>query len=145
MIEKHIFAQLYTHTGLSEIIAGRVYPVILPQGVTFPAITYQVISDVPESDLDGDSELRNLRVQVNCWSEGYAECKNISAQIRAAMDSAVGFSAIRSGGRDNYEATNHLHYSMMDFSVWTRPGYTTDNLFMDENIDFANTHWDFAN
>lgn len=121
MIEKSIFAQLYAHPGLNALVADRVYPVVLPQGVTLPALTYQVISDVPESDLDGDSDLRNLRVQVYGWSEGYAECKNIALQIRAAMDGAQAFSATRTTGRDHYEATKHLHYSHLEFSVWTKP------------------------
>lgn len=120
MIEQLIYTELSTDAGLMAIIGSRVYPVVLPQAATFPALTYQVVSDVPEADMDeGDSVLRNLRVQINCWSEGYAECKTLSQLVMGVMKDAITFASVRSSGRDQFDSTKHLHYSMMDFSVWT--------------------------
>ena len=63
--------------GLS--VGDRVYPLTLPQGVTLPAVTYQVISDVPAvshstmQDHPTYTGVRysDTRVQFGCYGEDY--------------------------------------------------------------------------
>ena len=46
---------------------GRIYHLVLPQGVELPAVTYQVISDIGELGVGGALGIKDARVQVNLW------------------------------------------------------------------------------
>lgn len=119
MIEKAIFDTLRNHAGLSAIIGQRIFPVVLPQNGTFPAITYQISGTDPENDLDGYTGLNNLRVQLVCWAESYLEATNVSKQAALAMESATTFDAIRTRRRDHpYDLSTYLYQVTLDFSVW---------------------------
>lgn len=56
---------------VAALVGDRVYPLLLPQGLTtFPAIRYQRIS-TPRSQyrtLDGRAEYASPRIQVDCWA-----------------------------------------------------------------------------
>lgn len=118
MIEQKIYQTLSSHAGTHALVATRTYPVVLPQGVEFPALTYQVTSEDPENTLDGYSGLSAYRVQIDCWSEGYMESKTLAAEVRAAMEESTLFESLRGTCRDLYESTTHLHRHLLDFEVW---------------------------
>jgi hypothetical protein len=65
---------------LTGIAGGRVYPVILPQDPTLPAVTYQQIAHA-----DANVTLRTAYAQVDCWASSYAEVRAIASQVAGAM------------------------------------------------------------
>lgn len=118
MIEQSIYEALRDHAGLSALISGRAYPQIMPQGGTFPAVTFSRISASPVNSLSGFSGLDNGRFQVDVWGETYLGAKQVAGQVKAAMESAATFKAVRAGERDLYESNGELHRIILDFSAW---------------------------
>lgn len=59
---------------VAALVGDRVYPLILPQGLTtFPAIRFQRIS-TPRSQyrtLDGQANYASPRIQIDCWDVDY--------------------------------------------------------------------------
>jgi hypothetical protein len=88
--------------GIFEFLSGeglvgdRIYPLTLPQDVTLPAITYQVISDAPTishstmQDVPTHTGIRHSfsRVQFNCYGETYDDAEALCDDLD---DVAVGF------------------------------------------------------
>jgi hypothetical protein len=69
----------------STTAASRVYPLILPQSPTFPAVTYQQISAVRMHAMGQDSPLVRVRVQVDSWGKTYAEARTLAAEVEARL------------------------------------------------------------
>ena len=60
---------------------GRIYPDILPQSPTYPAITYQQILNNSHHDIDIDFP----RYQVTAWHERRLDAMNLADEIDKAL------------------------------------------------------------
>lgn len=78
-----IYTQLTTYTGMSALVSTRVYPLLMPQNVTLPAITYQRISGTGQH---GSSNIREARYQINIWGGTFAAVQAIATVVRAALE-----------------------------------------------------------
>ena len=72
-------AQLVAVGGVSQ----RVYPLLLPQNPTYPAISYARVSN---TGTNGSTPLRQTRYQINCWARTYAGSQSIAAAIKTALE-----------------------------------------------------------
>jgi hypothetical protein len=85
-LEEVLFTHLTGFAGLSALVAARVYPLLLPQVPTYPALTYQRIDSPHEGVMGGATDIARTRVQVDSWAETYAEAKAVATQVRLALD-----------------------------------------------------------
>lgn len=95
MVEAGIQQLLAANAGVQAVIGTRIYPVLVPEDVTYPCASYQVISDVPLYLLAGSVALETKRIQIDTWSGGasnatYTAVKAAQAAIRAALESFRG-------------------------------------------------------
>ena len=116
-------AALLATPSLEALVGQRVFPNLLPQEVRKPAITYYVVSDVPESSVTTPtaSTTRNARVQIDVYSRTYAEAQQIARLVEVAMDVSApspGLSAWLETSRDLYDDVTQDHRVSMDFNVW---------------------------
>lgn len=87
MIETTLFTRLSTFAGLMALIATRIYPIIMPQGVTYPAVTYQRISTQPrEIAMGEDPGIARARIQITSWGETFVSARTVADQVRLAME-----------------------------------------------------------
>ena len=68
---------------IAAIVGTRVYPSLLPQTPTYPALTYQRISNTAQN---GSTALRQSRWQVNCWATTYIGAQALATVVKAAME-----------------------------------------------------------
>jgi hypothetical protein len=83
-----VIAALLNVSGVNALVSTRKAANQLPQGTTYPALVYTVISATPEPNLDyaHDAQLVRARVQINPLAKSIAEVKAIHAAVRAALD-----------------------------------------------------------
>lgn len=85
-LEESLYAYLKTHAGLNALVGTRIYPLILPQPPTLPAVTYFKISRVNQRTMGNPTDvLKRVRVQFSCWATTYAGAKAIAEQVMAAL------------------------------------------------------------
>jgi hypothetical protein len=126
-------AYLIADAALSAMVGGeRVFPVVLPQGVTAASIVYTRISGQGDHDMSGPSGLNRVRVQIDAWSQDADEADALARLIKARLD---GFSGpISLGGspeasvtvqgaffdtqRDDYDSEAEMHRVSQDFLCW---------------------------
>ena len=91
-IESEIFDRLTGFAGLSALVGTRVYPQILPQDPTYPAISFRRVSAVRPSAMGSDVGVVFARFQVDVWDQddeagdaGYDSAKAVSEQVRLAL------------------------------------------------------------
>ena len=64
---------------------SRVYPLVLPQQPTYPAVTYQQISAVRLHEMGQDAGVIRVRVQVNAWGKTYAEARTLAGEVETRL------------------------------------------------------------
>ena len=126
MMEAGLISLLVANNGVHALVGGRIYPLLLPETPTLPAVTYQVISTVPVYSLDGAAGAQKVRIEFNAWANTYGECKQVSAAIRTTLESYRGaltdstFVATVAvvNSTDYYDDTARLYRVQTDYSFW---------------------------
>ncbi len=113
MIEEELFAHLKTNvTSVDE----RIYPLIMPQNCTKPALVYTVIFDGDEQTINGCVVCNNIRFQVDVYSESYAEAKTIKEEVKAALYTFDAY-PIDLYTMDGFEEEEELFRQIIDFRL----------------------------
>jgi len=81
-VEQAIYSKLSADPAVSALVSTRIYPSVVPQGESMPAITYQMVSGVPEETTDTAQGWRVARFQITCWAETYSGAKTLAEAVR---------------------------------------------------------------
>lgn len=80
-IEAELFEVLTEAAAVAALVGTRVYPMILPQNPTLPAVVYQEIRTEARAAADGDTGQRESRFQLTWWATSYAAVKSGKAAL----------------------------------------------------------------
>lgn len=84
-IEETVYTRLSEYTGLSALVANRIYPNIKAQDATMPCVTYRRVSSIRFSAMGEDAEVVKSRFQVDVWAMTYDEASAVRDQVVSAM------------------------------------------------------------
>ncbi len=76
--------QLLTVTAVTDLVNTRIYPDVLPQNPTLPAVAIEEISSTSEHDLVGKIGMARSRVRIKAYHEYAAEANQLRALCEAA-------------------------------------------------------------
>lgn len=74
--------KLLSYSTLSSLIGQRMYPDVLVEGATLPAVVYYVISTQRDHMLSGVGKSAHARVNIECYARTRSTCNAISKAIR---------------------------------------------------------------
>jgi len=116
---------LTANSGVTALVAQRVYAMKMPQNPTYPLITYFRVSGPRVESMQGASGLASPRFQIDIWAKTYAETKAIARAVQLALEgyrATVGTVPVQGilfdSDRDLYESTPELYRVSMDFVIW---------------------------
>jgi hypothetical protein len=89
-IGKGVRNYLVSKSAVTDLVSTRIYPAVLPQAATLPAVVYSVITNVPNDDVLGSSGSVTASVQLDIYSDSHITTNNISEQIRLQMQGYSG-------------------------------------------------------
>lgn len=114
--------------------ASRLYPSVIPQGVTADSIVYTLISESSDYHMVGQSWLMQARYQIDCWSRS---ADNATALSDIVNDQLSGFrgtvlfgsnspqddeitiqGVFHDQGREDYDSVRKMFRSSRDYVVW---------------------------
>lgn len=84
-----LYAYLKNISGVSALVATRIYPLILPQDPTLPALTYQMLFEVRGHTLSGAYN-SNTTVQIDCYATTYTSAVALAVAVTSALDAYAG-------------------------------------------------------
>ena len=125
-IETALYSYLASYAGLTALIGDRIYPLVIPEQASLPAIAYQRISTRFTYSHDGDSELDRPRFQFSCVAATAKAAREVRDQVVAALSAYsgdmqgvnVGVSFIENE-MDGYEPQPTDAYAMrVDALIW---------------------------
>lgn len=131
MFEKGIVTKVLADPVIGPMLGApandaRLYPVVLPQGVKFPAMVYQIIDTGASITQDGPDNLLRHRVTFTAWSTVYSVTKQLGDAIQkmfhgfkgALPDGTAVQSAVLVDMRPTFEADPNLHRRDIDIEFW---------------------------
>jgi hypothetical protein len=80
-----------TISAVTTLVSTRVYPDILPQSPTLPAITYSQVSAVRVRDLTGPAGKSRHRISIHCWATTHAGARAVADALRQGIDGFQGW------------------------------------------------------
>lgn len=111
-------------TALTRLIGQRLYPLLLPQHATFPAVTFQRISSVRERTYSAPVYLVTARVQLSCWAEDWNDCREIAEELRLVLNGFRGSMAGKPVGSvrllneiDLHDPETDLYHMACDYEI----------------------------
>jgi hypothetical protein len=125
MISPGIVAYLGTQSSVTDLVSTRIYPTVLPQASTLPAITITQIDDLRNGTFAGPDGLPGTLLQLDLWGSTKASVNALYEAVRAALDGMTGTagdenvqsSSIESVS-ETYEDSAKLHRIQVDLRVW---------------------------
>lgn len=138
LVEEALYKLLSANPGLSSLVSARIFPGVLAQTVTYPAIAYRVVGrdHVERLESRASGGLANSRIRFFSVAKGgvlaYAMAKAVDEALRLALQ---GFSGEISDGAspettltidgifpistlDFYDDPTQTHQIASDFDVW---------------------------
>ncbi len=90
MIGKLIYSRLSTDGEILAYVGSKIYPDIVPQNVQYPFVVYAIVNSLPVDFKDGQSNLEEITLQVDVYTQNYDDTQILSNLIRNRIDRFVG-------------------------------------------------------
>jgi len=90
MIGKLIYNRLFTDGEILAYVGNKIYPDIVPQNVQYPFVVYTIVNSLPVDFKDGQSNLEEITLQVDVYTQNYDDTQILSNLIRNRLDRFVG-------------------------------------------------------
>jgi hypothetical protein len=90
MIGKLIYSRLSTDGEILAYVGSKIYPDIVPQNVQYPFVVYTIVNSLPVDFKDGQSNLEEITLQVDVYTQNYDDTQELSNLIRNRLDRFVG-------------------------------------------------------
>lgn len=113
-----VFAVLSVDAAVTAIVGDRMGPLMRPQSLTLPALTFQRIVTVPQNHLRGNGGLDSNLVQVDAFASTYAAAKALAAVVRTSLETAK---HVLSDERDEFDPSvdPDVFRIIQSWQVWT--------------------------
>jgi hypothetical protein len=123
MIGKVIYGRLSTDVAVTGVCGLNIYPDIAPQNVEYPFIVYTIINSTPVDFKDGQSNLEEITVQLDVYTNNYETTQTLSNAVRNRLDrfsgtlNSVNIQTIKYMSSDSqvYNADLNVYWMSIDF------------------------------
>ena len=125
MIGKVIYGRLTTDTTITNICGLNIFPDIAPQNVQYPFMVYAIINSLPVDFKDGQSNLEEITIQIDVYTNNYETTQTLGNNVRNRLDRFVGtvnnisVQTIKymSSSSQVYNADLNVYWISIDFMV----------------------------
>ena len=123
MIGKVIYGRLTTDAAVTGICGLNIFPDIAPQNVQYPFMVYTIINSLPVDFKDGQSNLEEITLQIDVYTNNYETTQTLANIVRNRLDRFVGtvnsisVQTIKYMSSDSqvYNADLNVYWMSMDF------------------------------
>lgn len=116
-----VFGLLANQTTAAE----RVYPLLLPESPTMPALSYQQVSAVQTHAMGTSGAPWRIRLQLDVWGRTYADVRGLAAEAFARLNRYRGSVAgvevldvLLDNERETYEMDVDLRRVTQDYTLF---------------------------
>src|SRR6267154_5996077 len=84
-MEKGLYELLTTDTGVSALVASRVFYILAPKGAVVPYIVISRVTSSEGYDMGGTTGKREALFQFDCYAADFYSSRAISAAVRQVL------------------------------------------------------------
>jgi hypothetical protein len=125
MIGKVIYGRLTTDAAITGVCGLKIYPDIAPQNVQYPFLVYTIINSIPYNYKDGQSNLEEINVQIDVYTNNYETTQTLANNVRNRLDrfsgsvNGVSVQTITYISSDSqvYNADLNVYWMSVDFNA----------------------------
>jgi len=120
MIGSSIYTALSGNAAVTAIVGTRIYPVVIPQTQSLPALVYSIASTFPTHTNDGPSTLDKFTFSIFCVAKKYNDVEDLAGKVRTALHGYKSSSvqSIRYQGEyDDYEVDTAAYIRVLNFTI----------------------------
>lgn len=124
MISTAIYTYLQSDANVTAVVDVRVYPLISPQDPTSPYLTFDEASDNRFRTFDGQDQLTEAFVDVDCWASDYDTAKSLQKtaidslkSMEGIISSIIIYQTTASAGPDVYEHDVSLYRCNIQLTI----------------------------
>lgn len=119
-METKIYTVLTGNATVETLVNTRIYPVVMPQNASLPAITYHETANNPVNYLGGKTGLENPHIAINCWATAYDQANDVAKAVNVAMDGARTFRAVMINQVDVFDPEVNIFAKAQLYSCWNQ-------------------------
>lgn len=120
-----IYNILSNASGVTNIVSTRIYPMRLPLNTVYPAVTFQLVSDIPVNQKTGRATYFNARVQVNCYAVDTPLSGAVSAY--SGNDKAIALSTAVKAALERVAPGTYGGRNVINITLLSEMDMTDDN------------------
>ena len=115
-----LVSALENAAAVSALVGARIYPLTLPQGVTLPAIRYQLISSPLDASHSGATALEHPRIQFSVYASTHLTASRVSRAVSNALHAKeiAGGPSFVDLGPEDYDPETELFIRHLDVTIW---------------------------
>ena len=89
-ILESIYKYLSSDSEVKAIVGDKIYPEIIPQGVSLPAIVYAPTNCYYDSALQKDTGFSRLRIQFTCYDNTFGKARRLGRAVKKVFQDFKG-------------------------------------------------------
>lgn len=120
--ESDLYAELIGDSGLTALVGQQIVPSDASEGAVPPFVIYTPIYNEARYDLDGDTGVSRVRLQIDCYAATQDDAAAIALAVIAAIPES-GWPLHRTGHVNQdlgLEVGTRLFRRMVEFSIFHR-------------------------
>ena len=125
MIGKVIYGRLSTDAAITGVCGTNIFPDIAPQNVQYPFMVYTIVNSTPVDFKDGQSNLEEINVQIDVYTNNYETTQTLANNVRNRLDrfsgsvNGVSVQTITYVSSDSqvYNADLNVYWMSIDFNA----------------------------
>lgn len=90
MIEDAIYTHLAANAGVAALVGTRIYPILMPESPTYPAVVYRFLSEITYPAMGADTGITHRRMQVDCWADTRTGAQQLGDAVTSALSRFMG-------------------------------------------------------
>jgi hypothetical protein len=85
ILEQNIASVIQAQVSIAALVGTRVYPIVIPEEPTLPAICYQIVGSSSRQTLNTHG-LQKIRLQIDCWGDSYGDAVTLRDAVATSLD-----------------------------------------------------------
>jgi len=124
-IDEAVYSALSGNATLTGLISTRIYPLVLPQEVTLPAVTFFRVTNLHNHGMGGDISLMETRLQVSILAASVSLMRAVTDAVRAVLSrwkgtygSVIIQDSLLNNEMDDFEPETEVYQCIQDYMIF---------------------------
>lgn len=119
MIKDDLNTFLKAASSVAAIVGSRVYPKMIPQNYSLPAIVHVITGESDTKDLAGSVMFTVTGVSITCWAAGYQNAALLADAVKTAMRTSTSYwwTAELESETDGYDQETNEDNVTLNYSI----------------------------